>query len=62
VNLAQKILTSIDIDPTKGAHYYANLKNIDKGGWFERVISGPNGAGTPEHPLLTVIGHHTFYL
>lgn len=44
-------------DPTAGAHYYANLHNIDKGGWFERNIMK-----SPDHPITTQILHHTFFL
>jgi N-acetylmuramoyl-L-alanine amidase len=48
-------------DPTKGAHYYAYLAECTSG-WFSRNISGPDGKGTPEHPLLAVIGKQNFYL
>jgi len=56
--LAQNIGT--DPDLTNGALYYANLKNVTSG-WFERVISGPNGEGTPEHPLLATVGEQSFF-
>jgi N-acetylmuramoyl-L-alanine amidase len=49
-----------DDDPTLGARYYANLKNVTSG-WFTRTISGPDGAGTPEHPFTVKIGKHSFY-
>ena len=56
--LAQNIAT--DPDPTNGALWYANLRYVSSG-WFEDVISGNDGKGTPEHPLLATIGDHSFY-
>jgi spore germination cell wall hydrolase CwlJ-like protein len=47
-------------DPTHGALYYAYLK-ASTSGWFARNISGADGKGTPEHPLLAVIGRQNFY-
>ena len=49
-----------DPDLTNGALYYANLANVTSG-WFERVISGPDGTGTPDHPMLAQVGKQTFF-
>ena len=46
-----------DDDPTDGALYYANLKVITPGGWFQKnIIDKPN-----EHPFILKIGAHSFY-
>lgn len=47
-------------DPTNGALYYANLKEVTSG-WFSENISGPDGKGVPQHPLLATIGKQAFY-
>ncbi len=54
--LACKIADGSDWDSTKGALYYANLEVVDAG-WFERHIVDDK----KEHPVLAVIGHHTFF-
>lgn len=56
-SMAPSILSSIDPDPTHGACYYANLKTMDKGGWFERHIVGDPA----NHPQTAQIGQHTFF-
>ena len=58
LTLAENIAT--DPDLTNGALWYANLRNVTSG-WFERVISGPDGTGTADHPVLAKIGSHTFF-
>lgn len=46
-----------DSDPTFGALWYANLKSITPGGWFQRhIIDKP-----VEHPFLVKIGDHHYY-
>lgn len=57
LGLAVAVYHGHDPDPTGGALYYANLKTMDKGGWFERNI-----VGRPvQHAKLREIGNHTFY-
>ncbi len=51
---APNVLEDAD-DPTGGACYYANEKNIDSGGWYQRHI-----INSLEHPVTVVLGHHTF--
>lgn len=55
---ASDVLCGSSFDVTHGAHYYANLKNIDKGGWFERNIIGKPS----EHPVTVTINHQTFFV
>jgi spore germination cell wall hydrolase CwlJ-like protein len=44
-------------DPTGGALYYANLKTMDKGGWFERnIVRKPD-----LHPVTVKVKNHTFF-
>ena len=50
-------LIQMDDDLTKGAHYYANLAHIDKGGWFQRVIL----TDAVKHPHLATIGKQEFF-
>ena len=46
-----------DDDPTGGTLYYAYLRAMDPGGWFER-----NFVNTPdEHPEVATIGHNVFH-
>lgn len=59
--IVSAVAEGIDHDPTRGAHYYANLKNVSSG-WFERVISGADGKGAPGHPLTVTIGRQSFYI
>lgn len=54
---ASAILNGTDPDETCRAHWYANLLNIDKGGWFDRHIVSCPGL----HPLTVKIGHHSFF-
>lgn len=57
LSVAQSMLGGYLADETKGAHYYANLHEIEQGGWFERnIVSNPEG-----HPVTAIIGHHTFF-
>jgi spore germination cell wall hydrolase CwlJ-like protein len=51
---AADILSGKLTDMTHGAVFYANLKNIQQGGWFERNI-------VSKYPITLVLGHHTFY-
>jgi N-acetylmuramoyl-L-alanine amidase len=44
-------------DPTGGACYYANLKTMDRDGWFARNI-----VNNPEHPHTVTLGQHDFYI
>jgi N-acetylmuramoyl-L-alanine amidase len=60
VSICEATINGRNPDPTKGALYYANLAEATSG-WFSRVISGPDGKGTPEHPLCAVIGKQSFY-
>lgn len=60
-SVAAAVLNGTDADPTGGAHYYENAATATSG-WFSRVIAGPDGKGTPEHPFTTQIGHQRFYL
>lgn len=61
MRLAELVLNTDDADPTGGARYYENPKTATSG-WFQRVISGPDGKGTPEHPKTVKILHHTFFV
>ena len=55
--LAHSIFSGQDQDLTGGALYYANLVDIETGGWFEREI-----LGHPEkYPRTALIGRHTFF-
>lgn len=51
------ILNGTNDDETNGALYYANLDDIEKGGWFERCILDDPA----RHPLLVKIEHHSFF-
>jgi len=50
-----------DSDPTRGAKYYFNPETADKGGWFERHISGPDLMGLSGHEFTMQSGKHRFY-
>jgi len=54
--LALLVLAGSDEDVTKGAHYYANLKNTTSGWFFRNIVNNP-----AEHPATATIGHHTFF-
>lgn len=54
--LAPLVLSGQDEDITKGAHYYANLKNTTSGWFFRNIVNDSVG-----HPVTAVIGHHTFF-
>lgn len=43
-------------DNTNGAHYYANLHTMQKGGWFARNI-----VLSRNHPITAQIGKQTFF-
>lgn len=58
VDMASKVLTGSETDPTHGAHYYVNLTTMQMDGWFERNIV----LNRPSHPICAVIGRHTFFL
>ena len=45
-------------DPTRGAHYYANLHEIDSDGWFYKDIV----LESHFHPVTAQIGKHTFFV
>ena len=57
IRIAELNYSGGDFDLTKGALYYANLKHIDKGGWFEKEILGK----PKTHPQTTQVGAHSFY-
>jgi len=44
------------IDPTHGAHYYANLHNCTSGWFHDNILMN-----TQSHPITAQIGHHTFF-
>lgn len=47
-----------DSDPVLGAVWYANLKTITPGGWFQKnILDHPE-----KHPLRIKIGQHSFFL
>lgn len=53
---APAVANGFDEDLTKGALYYANLRD-EHSGWFRREI-----LDQPEkHPLLATIGNHSFF-
>jgi Cell Wall Hydrolase len=54
------ILKEEDVDITQGALYYGDLKYCTSG-WFWSNISGPDGKGTPAHPLKATIGKQAFF-
>jgi N-acetylmuramoyl-L-alanine amidase len=43
-------------DRTNGALYYADLKNVTSGWFFEHIVKAKQ-----EHPLTATIGKHSFY-
>jgi spore germination cell wall hydrolase CwlJ-like protein len=43
-------------DPTKGAHYYANLHNCTSGWFHDNIV-----LNTHDHPITAQIGRHTFF-
>lgn len=44
-------------DPTAGSLYYANLRTMDRNGWFQRnIVDKPEA-----HPLRVTFGEHSFY-
>lgn len=51
---APTILCGTNDDPTKGALFYAN-EAVTGPGWYRTHI-----IENPTHPILVVIGHHTF--
>jgi len=47
-----------EIDPTRKAHYYANLHLVATDGWFYKdIVLDPY----KQHPVTAQIGHHTFF-
>lgn len=60
MTLAPLVLNESDIDLTDGARYYENAATATSG-WFGRVIAGPDGLGTEEHPYTGQIGKQKFY-
>jgi spore germination cell wall hydrolase CwlJ-like protein len=54
--LGTKADITITIDVTKGAHYYANLKNVTLGWFFRNIVQNPT-----QHPITAQIGLHTFF-
>lgn len=55
--LAAPWVISGDGDPTDGSLYYANLKVITPGGWFQKnIVEQPS-----KHPFKLKIGQHSFY-
>ena len=55
--IATSTIDGTVIDPTEGAHYYANLKTMDKDGWFARNI-----VDSPQHPHTITLGQHDFFV
>lgn len=56
-SLAVQVLSGADIDPTYGSCYYANLRNVTSGWFFNHIVNNPT-----QHPQKAVIGKQTFYL
>jgi hypothetical protein len=55
--ISATVMNGEDDDPTGRALYYAYLRLMDPGGWFEK-----NFVHTPdEHPDVATLGHHVFY-
>src|SRR5579864_1701829 len=44
-------------DPTSGAHYYANLHNVSRDGWFYKNVV----LDSRSHAVTAQIGRHTFF-
>jgi len=57
LDLADSILSDVDVDPTKGALYYWNPKIATKGGWFDRNIA----SNPAEYEMCHKSGLHVFY-
>lgn len=59
LDMARAILSPScqETDPTRRAHYYANLHEIPTDGWFYREIVMESHF----HPLTAQIGRHTFF-
>lgn len=60
LNTCPDILSGALTDVTNGAYYYCNPKESTSG-WFSENISGPDGKGMPNHPLVAAIGNQLFY-
>jgi spore germination cell wall hydrolase CwlJ-like protein len=60
LSMCAQVMAGTLPDITNGALYYAYLK-ASTSGWFTEHISGPDGKGTPEHPLLATVGRQSFY-
>jgi len=56
VTAAREIFGGDCPDPTRGAHYYANLKNVTSGWFFRNIVDNP-----AQHPVTAKIGRHTFF-
>lgn len=54
--MAKQILITNTDDITRGAHYYANIKNTTSGWFFNHIVNDK-----VNHPITAVIGHHTFF-
>jgi Cell Wall Hydrolase len=57
VKASEAVFDDDDPDVTHGAHYYANLHEIEHDGWFEREIVLKSDL----HPITAQIGRHTFF-
>jgi hypothetical protein len=56
-DIADDLISGDYEDITKHALFYANLKYIDAGGWFERnIVNKPH-----MHPETVTLGNHTFF-
>jgi spore germination cell wall hydrolase CwlJ-like protein len=55
LSIAPEISDNWADDPTHGAHYYANERNIQTNGWYARNI-----IGSAAHPITVIYGNHTF--
>jgi N-acetylmuramoyl-L-alanine amidase len=53
-DIAEAAYSGFSKDPTGGALYYAN-ESVVTSGWYQR-----NVMDNPEHPVLVVLGRHTF--
>jgi spore germination cell wall hydrolase CwlJ-like protein len=54
--IVAQVMSGAVTDLTGGACYYANLAIATSGWFFEHIVK------SPDHPQVSVIGKHTFYL
>jgi len=53
---ARDLLAGVLKDPTNGARWYANLKNVTSGWFWTHIVGDPK-----QHPITARIGRHTFF-